>query len=278
MFTPDPANAANPPLIFYVHADHIDTPRVVVDRSNNLRWRWMAEPFGTTAPENNPSGLGSFTQNLRFPGQYADSESGLFYNWFRSLDTTTSRYTQPDPIGLAGGDVSLHSYVGGNPISLVDPYGLFSAADLPTIPQPAMDFMMGVADDLSFGLGPLARDFLGVDGGVNRCSTAYKAGQYGALGLGLGRMAYAGTAKAVSMASGLTGQEASAIRNGMKRLFRGPFAGSNYRIYSYEQMLAEKGSDAAVKAAAGRTSRGWNAPGIDAGVGGAANSLACGCP
>ena len=111
-------------LYYFIHADHLDTPRVMVDRSDNLRWRWMAEPFGTTAPENNPSGLGNFTQNLRFPGQYADSESGLFYNWFRSLDTTISRYTQPDPIGLAGGDMSLHAYVGGNPIARADPSGL----------------------------------------------------------------------------------------------------------------------------------------------------------
>jgi RHS repeat-associated protein len=123
MFTPDPANAANPPLIFYVHADHLDTPRVVVDRSNNLRWRWMAEPFGTTAPENNPSGLGNFTQNLRFPGQYFDQESGLQDNWHRSYDSTLGRYTTFDPIGLAGG-INGFAYVNGNPIGLSDLLGL----------------------------------------------------------------------------------------------------------------------------------------------------------
>ena len=138
MFTPDPANAANPPVIFYVHADHLDTPRVVVDRSNNLRWRWMAEPFGTTAPENNPSGLGNFTQNLRFPGQYADSESGLFYNWFRSLDTTISRYTQPDPIGLAGGDMSLYAYSFNQPTRFTDPNGLNPYGDGRPSPSPGL--------------------------------------------------------------------------------------------------------------------------------------------
>ena len=122
MFTPDPANAANPPLVYYIHADHLDTPRVVVDRSDNLRWRWMAEPFGTTAPENNPSGLGNFTQNLRFPGQYADQESGLNYNYFRDYDSSMGRYTTFDPIGLAGG-INGYAYVGGNPVSDVDPTG-----------------------------------------------------------------------------------------------------------------------------------------------------------
>jgi RHS repeat-associated protein len=123
MFMPDPANAANPPLVYYIHTDHLNTPRVVVDRNNNLRWRWMAEPFGTTAPENNPRGLGGFTQNLRFPGQYADAESGLFYNWHRDYDNSIGRYTQSDPIGLEGG-INTYSYADNRPTSQVDSRGL----------------------------------------------------------------------------------------------------------------------------------------------------------
>lgn len=122
VFTPDPANAANPPLVYYVHTDHLGTPRVVVDKSGNQRWNWLAEPFGTSAPNNNPSGLGAFAFNLRFPGQYADAESGLFYNYFRDYDASTGRYTQSDPIGLAGG-INTYAYVGGSPVSFVDPTG-----------------------------------------------------------------------------------------------------------------------------------------------------------
>lgn len=70
IFTPDTV-ATNPPLVYYVHTDHLNTPRVVFDTANRVRWRWLAEPFGTTAPETNPSNLGSFTQNLRFPGRHA---------------------------------------------------------------------------------------------------------------------------------------------------------------------------------------------------------------
>jgi uncharacterized protein RhaS with RHS repeats len=72
VFTPDPAATTNPPLVYFIHTDHLDTPRVVLDKNNVIRWRWMAEPFGTTAAENNPSGLGAFTFHLRFPGQYFD--------------------------------------------------------------------------------------------------------------------------------------------------------------------------------------------------------------
>ena len=40
---------------------------------------------------------------VRFPGPYADVETGLFYNYFRDYDPQTGRYVQSDPIGLTGG-------------------------------------------------------------------------------------------------------------------------------------------------------------------------------
>ncbi|SHN40467.1 RHS repeat domain-containing protein [Rhizobacter sp. OV335] len=123
MFMPDPANASNPPLVFYIHADHLNAPRIVVDRNGAKRWRWLAEPFGTTAPETNPDGLGVFTQNLRFPGQYADNESGLWYNYFRFYAPEGGSYVQSDPIGLGGG-INTYGYVGGNPIQGIDRNGL----------------------------------------------------------------------------------------------------------------------------------------------------------
>jgi RHS repeat-associated protein len=71
--------------------------------------------------------------NLRYPGQYADEESGLFYNYFRSYDARTGRYSQPDPIGLDGG-WNRFGYVGANPLTGVDPLGLSDAIALPMLP------------------------------------------------------------------------------------------------------------------------------------------------
>jgi RHS repeat-associated protein len=120
---PDPSDAAGAPLVYFIHTDHLNTPRMVVDRDGRPRWGWMAEPFGTTAALTNPAGLGEFTFNLRFPGQYFDQESGLAYNWNRHADFAIGRYTTSDLIGLAGG-VNTYTYVQNNPLSLIDPMGL----------------------------------------------------------------------------------------------------------------------------------------------------------
>jgi RHS repeat-associated protein len=61
--------------------------------------------------------------NVRFPGQYFDSETGCHYNYFRYYCPDIGRYLTADPIGLVGG-LNLYSYVGNNPTYWVDPLGL----------------------------------------------------------------------------------------------------------------------------------------------------------
>ena len=166
MWAADPANPSGAPLVYFIHTDHLNTPRVVVDRNGKTRWRWLAEPFGTTAPETNPSGLGDFTQNLRMPGQYADAESGLWYNYSRSYDSTTGRYSQSDSVGLAGGSASTYTYVDGNPLVFVDPLGLWSIA--------YEIYPAGEGGGVIFGKDPITQQFfislrygIGVGGGLD---------------------------------------------------------------------------------------------------------------
>ncbi|MFY9260529.1 MAG: RHS repeat-associated core domain-containing protein, partial [Gallionella sp.] len=71
----------------------------------------------------NPAKLGTFTFNLRFPGQYFDRETGLHYNVNRDYNPAVGRYIESDPIGLRGG-INTFGYVGGNPLIDVDPLGL----------------------------------------------------------------------------------------------------------------------------------------------------------
>lgn len=109
--------------LYNVYTDQINTPRLMTNSSNVAVWSWNADPFGVTEPDSNPAGLGNFTFNLRFPGQYHDNETGLNYNLNRDYDPVTSRYVESDPIGLAGG-VNNYAYVNGNPLSFMDPMGL----------------------------------------------------------------------------------------------------------------------------------------------------------
>lgn len=116
--------------IFYVHTDQLNSPRKISQPSSNqLTWRWDSDPFGTATPNPNPAGLGTFTYNLRFPGQYYQTETGLSYNYFRDYDPNVGRYIESDPIGLRGGSYSTYAYVLGNPVSLTDPLGLYCLSD-----------------------------------------------------------------------------------------------------------------------------------------------------
>ncbi|EMU9120438.1 TPA: RHS repeat-associated core domain-containing protein [Providencia stuartii] len=63
---------------------------------------------------------------MRFQGQYFDKETGLHYNSFRYYDPDIGRFTQQDPIGLAGG-LNLYQYA-PNPLTWNDPQGLSSCA------------------------------------------------------------------------------------------------------------------------------------------------------
>jgi RHS repeat-associated protein len=111
--------------LYYIHTDHLNTPRKVTRPSDNgLMWRWDPDTYGLPQPNNNPAGLGAFTYNLRFAGQYFMNESWLFTNYFRTYNPQQGRYLESDPIGLAGGSYSMYRYANSNPISFDDPLGL----------------------------------------------------------------------------------------------------------------------------------------------------------
>ncbi len=60
---------------------------------------------------------------LRFPGQYADEETGLHFNRYRFYDPEAGLYISPDPVGLQGG-LGAYEYARGRPLRVVDPDGL----------------------------------------------------------------------------------------------------------------------------------------------------------
>jgi RHS repeat-associated protein len=143
------------PVLHDIESDHFGTPRVIVDAARNVGiWRWNQtnDPFGESTPNQNPGGdATSFTFNLRFAGQYRDSESGWYYNVNRYFDPSTGRYIESDPIGLGGG-ISTYSYVGAAPLTAVDPLGLEGVGPwhdpqlLRGRGERGGQFLMGIAD------------------------------------------------------------------------------------------------------------------------------------
>jgi len=110
--------------VYYVHPDHLDTPRTIVNAANVAVWSWDSDAFGTALANENPTGLGQFAYNLRFPGQQFDAITGLHYNYFRDYEAGSGRYVQGDPLITAGAVDEPYSYAGDSPLSFVDLYGL----------------------------------------------------------------------------------------------------------------------------------------------------------
>jgi RHS repeat-associated protein len=138
--------------VFFVQADQLNTPRQVTRASDNKQmWTWFSDPFGTTAANSNPAGAGTFTYNVRFPGQIFDSQAGLQQNWNRDYDPALGRYIESDPIGLKAG-VNTYAYVDENPISGVDPLGL--DVTIAYLPGEAGHVGIGVNSSTTYGLYP----------------------------------------------------------------------------------------------------------------------------
>ncbi len=110
--------------IYHVHTNHLDTPTQLTDSAQKIVWQANYQAFGNTNINQDPDANGiAIIYNQRFPGQYQDTETNLYYNFYRDYDPSTGRYLQSDPIGLDGG-INLYGYVGGNPLNWVDAFGL----------------------------------------------------------------------------------------------------------------------------------------------------------
>ncbi len=99
-------------------ADHLGTPAALLDGDGRAVW---SADIGVYGELRNLVGDKQACP-FRWPGQYEDDETGLYYNRFRYYDPDAGEYVSQDPIGLTGG-FGLYRYV-QDPASALDPYGL----------------------------------------------------------------------------------------------------------------------------------------------------------
>ncbi len=115
----DPAIMTEGGQTYFYHNDHLGTPQKMTDAAGAIVWSATYTAFGEATVD----AASTVTNNLRYPGQYCDAETGLDYNYHRLYDPKTGRYITSDPIGLSK-DSTLYSYSKMNPFLYIDPFGL----------------------------------------------------------------------------------------------------------------------------------------------------------
>ena len=116
--------------IYYFHTDLNGLPEELTDETGEIVWECSYQLWGKPVQEITHTEI---QQNLRYQGQYLDRETGLHYNTFRYYDPDTGRFTQPDPIGLAGG-LNLYQYA-PNALIWADPWGLSKSNLIDGVPE-----------------------------------------------------------------------------------------------------------------------------------------------
>jgi RHS repeat-associated protein len=99
----------------------LGTPQKLITATGETVWSASYDTFGRATV----AGGSTIENNLRFPGQYFDAETGFHYNWHRYYIPELGRYNRLDPIK---DDRNWYGYVGGNFLSRYDPFGLAAGA------------------------------------------------------------------------------------------------------------------------------------------------------
>lgn len=104
--------------IYAITTDHLGTPTEMYDERGELVWQMRLDVWGLAELS-----VGERADcPWRWPGQYEDAETGLYYNRHRYYSPEDGRYLSQDPLRLEGG-LALYGYV-EDPTSWIDPLGL----------------------------------------------------------------------------------------------------------------------------------------------------------
>jgi RHS repeat-associated protein len=111
--------------VYMIVTDWRQAPIDVVGPEGKVVWHAQYRPFGSAEINADPDKDGEkFALNLRLPGQYYDTETGIAYNLHRDYDPSIGRFLTSDPLGVSAG-LNTYAYVESDPINRIDPTGLY---------------------------------------------------------------------------------------------------------------------------------------------------------
>ncbi len=148
-----------PELIYGI--DQLGSVRDAIGAQNGLRQRhYDYDPYGNLI---STVGVPTVQTDMRYAGLFYHALSGLYLATYRAFDPVTGRWISRDPIEESGG-MNLYGYVGGNPLTLIDPWGLCSC-DSPSLGLGAI-IGGGIGGALGSAGGAVGGVLLGGTGGT----------------------------------------------------------------------------------------------------------------
>ena len=117
-----PTDTTNVEDIFFYHSDHLGSTSYITDSKANITQFDAYLPYGELLVDEHTS---SEDMPYKFNGKELDQETGLYYYGARYMHPVTSIWYGVDPLFEKYPDVSGYCYTMGNPINLIDEYGLF---------------------------------------------------------------------------------------------------------------------------------------------------------
>ncbi|CAH2706644.1 hypothetical protein NCPPB1935_02510 [Xanthomonas campestris pv. nigromaculans] len=108
----------------YFLTDQLGSTRLLTNAAGTAVQRYDYDPYGATTQSS-----AAYTNPYQYTGRERDI-SGLYHYRARYYRPQWGRFISEDPIGLTGGNNS-YAYVGGNPISYVDPNGTIAWLAIP---------------------------------------------------------------------------------------------------------------------------------------------------
>jgi RHS repeat-associated protein len=137
---------------FGIVTDHLGTPTAMFDGEGREVWGAEIDVYGDLRNLRREREACPF----RWPGQYEDGETGLYYNRFRYYSHDHSAFISQDPIGLLGG-LAVFGYV-RDPLHGVDFLGLSECLKKGNpLPADTLVHRIGGADAGNLALKPAER-------------------------------------------------------------------------------------------------------------------------